>query len=125
LKNRTKNFELKYSLGEIECKLKSKDKSGRMKVVVDQHLTDDDADYSDDESYEERPKSVNLLQMTQRDLPCPQQYREHVPDHPSMTEFIGFKLGSWINSSAKRNYVYSMLLLVISNLFCIVLAFIH
>lgn len=121
MRNRTRNFELKYSLGEIECKFKSKDKSGRMKVVVDQHLTDDEADYSDDESYEERPRPVNLLQMTQRELPCPQQYREHV-EHPSTREFIGFNLGSWMNSSAERNYVNFIQFLVF---LCTTLAFIH
>jgi hypothetical protein len=93
-------------------------------IIVGQKISEDEADYSDDESYEEKPKSTNLLAMAKRDLPCPQQYRDNV-EQPSMREFIGFKLGNWIGNSAKRNDVNSMLLFVTFNLLCTTLAFIH
>lgn len=129
MRNRTINFELKYDLGEIGCKFKSKDNkpmAGKMKIVVDQQDNEDEDDYSDDESYEERPKPTNLLQLTKRELPCPQQFRENV-ENPSMREFISSKIGNWIGNSAKRNNdVNSMLLIIFTlNLLCTTLAFIH
>lgn len=100
--------------------------TGRMKIVVDQHLNEDDVDYSDDESYEDKPKPTNLLQLTKRELPCPQQYRDNI-EQPSMREFISSKIGNWMGNSAKRNNdVNSMtLLILIFNLLCTTLAFIH
>lgn len=106
LKNRTRNFELKYSLEEIECTMKTKERpsGGKIRVNVDdvmkkQVLNDDAVEYYDDESYDEQKKTP-LTQFKQRDLPCPQEYREQF-EHPSTREFIGFDL-SWMRSSAPQ-----------------------
>lgn len=105
LKNRTKNFELRYSLEEIECMLKTKDRptGARIKVNVDdvmkKQILNDDTEYYEDESYDEK-RTTQLVQFKQKELPCPQQYREQL-EHPSTREFIGFDL-SWIHSSATR-----------------------
>lgn len=109
LKNRTRNFELKYSLEEVECTMKTKERpsGGKIRVNVDdvmkkQVLNDEVAEYYDDESYDEQKKTplMQLTQFKQRDLPCPQEYREQF-EHPSTREFIGFDL-SWMRSSAPQ-----------------------
>lgn len=132
LKNRTKNFQLKYSLEDVECMMKTKERptGGRIKVNVNDVMTKqtsaDETEYYEDESYDEK-KMTQLLQMKQRDLPCPQQYREQL-EHPSTREFIGFDL-SWIRSSAtkthkKNNRVTSLLFLaLISHFACTLAAF--
>ena len=105
LKNRTKNFELKYSLEEIECIVKTKERpnGGKIRVNADDVMKkqelNDDVEYYDDESYDDQKKTP-LLQIKQRDLPCPQEYREQL-EHPSTREFIGFDL-SWMHSSATQ-----------------------
>lgn len=103
LKNRTKNFELRYSLEEVECMMKTKERAivAHVKVSVDdvmkkQILTDEIEDY-EDESYDEK-RTTQLLQIKPKDLPCPQQFREQL-EHPSTREFIGFDL-SWIGRSS-------------------------
>lgn len=127
LKNRTKNFELKYSLEEIECMMKPKDRptGGRIRVNLDdvmkKQVLNDETDYYEDESFDD--KRTNLLQLKQRELPCPQQYREQF-EHPSTREFIGFDL-SWIHSSAtKSQKPFAVLFLaLITNFACTLAAF--
>lgn len=116
LKNRTRNFELKYSLEEVECSMKTKERpsGGKIRVNVDdvmkkQVLNDEVAEYYDDESYDEQ-KKTQLMQFKQRDLPCPQEYREQL-EHPSTREFIGFDL-SWMRSSAPQTTLHRMMSLL-------------
>ncbi|CAO1415993.1 unnamed protein product [Diamesa serratosioi] len=105
LKNRTKNFELKYSLEEIECMMKTKERQVTHKIKVNyddemkkQILSDEtDTEYYDDEIYNEQ-KTSNLLQLKQKDLPCQKGFIEAL-EHPSTREFIGFDI-SWMHSSA-------------------------
>lgn len=113
LRNRTLHYELQEKLAEIDCKMKAKEKppGGRVRDAVDQNLAGDDDEYPDDESFQDtRPKYTNLLKITQKELPCPQQYRDHF-EHPSTREFIGFDI-SWINSSALRQNVDSIFIFV-------------
>lgn len=113
MKNRTKNFELRYSLEEIECMMKTKERpsGARIKVnaddVMKKQILNDDGEYYDDESFDDK-RSTQLTQIKQRELPCPQQYREQI-EHPSTREFIGFDL-SWIRSSATTNKHMTMIL---------------
>lgn len=106
LKNRTKNFELRYSLEEIECtKTKDKPSGGRIRVnaddVMKKQILNDETDYYDDESFDEK-KTTQLFQFKQKELPCPQQYREQF-EHPSAPQFIGIDF-SWIHSSATKSH---------------------
>lgn len=126
LKNRTKNFELRYSLEEIECMMKTKDRptAVRIKVNVDdvmkKQILNEETEYYDDESYDEK-RTTQLMQFKQRDLPCPQQYREQL-EHPSTREFIGFDL-SWIGSSATRiHQLKTVLFLALTTHFACTLA---
>lgn len=128
LKNRTKNFELRYSLEEVECMMKTKERptAGRIKVNVDdvlkKQVMNDEIEYYEDESIDDKTKT-NLVQIKQRDLPCPQEYREQF-EHPSTREFIGFDL-SWIRSSASphaTNPVKSLLFLALTTHFACTLA---
>jgi hypothetical protein len=105
LKNRTKNFELRYSLDEVECiKTKDRPSGGRIRVNVDdvmkKQVLNEETDYYDDESYDEK-KTTQLSQFKKGELPCPQQYREQF-EHPSAPQFIGFDL-SWIHSAATKS----------------------
>lgn len=110
LKNRTKNFELRYSLEEIECMTKTKERPTAVRVkvnvedVMKKQVLNDDIEYYEDESYDDK-KTSQLLQLKQKELPCPQQYREQL-EHPSTREFIGFDL-SWIHSSATKAQIES------------------
>lgn len=107
--------------------MKTKDRppGGRIKVPVNdemkKQILNDDAEYYDDESYDER-RTSQLLQFKQRDLPCPQQYREQF-EHPSTREFIGFDL-SWMRSSAGRgaDIMKSILMLILLKHFACTLA---
>lgn len=110
-------------------KTKERPTGGRVKVNVDdvmkKQVLNDEIEYYEDESYDDK-KMTQLLQMKQRDLPCPQQYREQL-EHPSTREFIGFDL-SWMRSSATKtqntNRVTSLLFLaLISHLACTFAAF--
>lgn len=105
LKNRTKNFELRYSLEEVECiKTKDRPSGGRIRVspddVMKKQVLNDDPDYDyESENFDEK-KTTQLFQFKQRELPCPQQYREQF-EHPSAPQFIGIDF-SWIRSSATK-----------------------
>jgi hypothetical protein len=103
LKNQTKNFELKYVLEEVECRMNSKDQPPSMRIkvnpenVLETQVINDGVEYYEEESFEER-RTIPLMRLKQKDLPCSQQYREQL-EHPSSREFIGMDL-SWIRSSA-------------------------
>lgn len=117
LKNRTRNFELKYSLEEVECMTKTKERPTvpRVKVnaedVMKKQILNDDIEYYEDESYDDK-RTSQLLQLKQKELPCPQQYREQL-EHPSTREFIGFDL-SWIHSTGIKAQVTSVSLLFLA-----------
>lgn len=85
-------------------KTKERPSGARIKVnaddVMKKQILNDDGEYYDDESFDDK-RSTQLMQIKQRELPCPQQYREQI-EHPSTREFIGFDL-SWIRSSATTN----------------------
>lgn len=128
LKNRTKNFQLRYSLEDVECMMKTKERttSVRVKVnaddVMKKQILNDEIEYYEDESYDDK-KMTQLFQLKQRDLPCPQQYREQL-EHPSTREFIGFDL-SWIRSSAPepRNTISLLFTALTSHFACTLAAF--
>jgi hypothetical protein len=119
-------------LEEIDCRLsKTKDRpsAGRVKVSdadVKQVLNEDE--YYDDESIDE--KRTQLLILKQRDLPCPQEYRQEF-EHPSTKEFISIDfISSWIGSSSAvnsiqiTNQVKSILVVALTSHFaCTVAAF--
>jgi hypothetical protein len=128
LKNRTKNFELRYALDTVECiKTKDRPSGGRIRVndddVMKKQTLNDETDYYEDESYDEK-KSTPLLQFTKKDLPCPQQYREQF-EHPSAPQYIGFDLSSWIRSSASNSQWSSavLCLALITHFACTLAAF--
>lgn len=127
LKNRTANFELRYSLEEIACMMKTKDRptGARIKVPVDdvmkKQILGDEIEYYEDESYAEK-QTTQLVQIKQRDLPCPQEYREQL-EHPSTREFIGFDL-SWIRSSGSTpNTEHILILALITHFACALAAY--
>lgn len=107
--------------------MKTKDRptGARIKVnaddVMKKQILNDDGEYYDDESYDDK-RSTPLMQFKQRDLPCPQQYREEV-EHPSTREFIGFDL-SWIRSSSAttNQHMTSILFLALITHFACTLA---
>lgn len=96
MKNRTKNFELRYSLEDVECR-KPRNEKPSLDVGYENVLKAQ-TDYNDDESNDD--EKINLMSLQKRDLPCPQEYREQF-EHPSTREFIGFDL-SWIRSSGHK-----------------------
>lgn len=109
-------------------KTKERPTAGRIKVNVDdvmkKQILNDESEYYEDEINDEKTR-IQLMQMKQRDLPCPQEYREQF-EHPSTREFIGFDL-SWMRSSATKytkNHVQPLLFLALSTHFaCKVAAF--
>ena len=107
-------------------KTKERPTAGRIKVNVDdvlkKQVLNDEIEYYEDESYDDKAKT-QLVQIKQRDLPCPQEYREQF-EHPSTREFIGFDL-SWIRSSAPQrttNQVKFLLFLALITHFACTLA---
>lgn len=109
-------------------KTKERPTAGRIKVNVDdvlkKQVLNDEIEYYEDESYDDKIKT-QLVQIKQRDLPCPQEYREQL-EHPSTREFIGFDL-SWIGSSASQqatNQVKSITFLALTtHIACTIAAF--
>jgi hypothetical protein len=127
LRNRTQNFELKYSLEEIECSMKTKERLAGVRVKVNPNdvlrPANDGVEYYDDESYEEKAMT-QLVQIKQKELPCPHQYREQF-EHPSTREFIGIDISSWIGSpaSAPCNPMAVLFLALITHFACAHAAF--
>lgn len=123
MRNRTKNFELRYSLEEVECR-KARDEKPSLDVGYENVIKPQN-DYSDDESNDD--EKINLLSLQKRELPCPQEYREQF-EHPSTREFIGFDL-SWIRSSANKNYnnhsFWIFIFALISHSYCTLIAFLR
>lgn len=126
MKNRTANFELRYSLEEVACTMKTKERpmGGRIKVPVDdvmkKQILGDEIEYYEDESYNDK-QTTQLVQIKQKDLPCPQEYREQL-EHPLTREFIGFDL-SWMGSSASSTQrTMSVLILALITHFACTLA---
>jgi hypothetical protein len=108
--------------------MKTKERQIKARVVIDdpsrQQGAIEEFDYDDDESYD-ASRAVKLLEMNQRDLPCPLQYREHF-EHPSTREYIGFNFG-WLSGSA-HGVSHSKLFLslaLMSQFFCTFVAFLR
>ncbi|CRK99188.1 CLUMA_CG012497, isoform A [Clunio marinus] len=105
LRNRTKSFQLKYSMEEVECIMNTKNhrKGVRVSVNVDdstrKKYSDDDPNYYEDERMDDKNMS-NLLLIKANDLPCPKQYIQQFA-HPS-NQYIGFDLSHWIRSSSPK-----------------------
>lgn len=120
LRNRTLNFQLKYSLENIDCMIRTKEPQIKARVVIDeiskqQKITEEY--YDDDDSYDAN-RVIKLLDINQRELPCPQQYRE-LFEHPSTREYIGFNFG-WLSGSAidVRITKWNLILALMSQFTC-------
>lgn len=129
LRNRTQNFQLKYSLENIECMIRTKEPQVKARVVIDevskqQKVTEEFNYYDDDDNYDPN-RVIKLLDMHQRDLPCPQQYREQF-EHPSTREYIGFNFG-WLSGSAidVRITKWILILALMSQFSCTFAAFLR
>jgi hypothetical protein len=69
--------------------------------VMKKQILNDDSDYDYENENADERKATQLSQIKQRELPCPQEYREQF-EHPSAPQFIGIDF-SWIRSSATNS----------------------
>lgn len=96
--------------------------------VMKKQILDEETEYYDDESNDEK-RMTSLMQLKQRDLPCPQEYRE-LFEHPSTREFIGFDISGWISRSTAIKTANEQLKLIsflalMSHLACTFVAFLR
>jgi hypothetical protein len=68
--------------------------------VMKKQILNDESDYDYESENVEEKKTTQLSQFKQRELPCPQQYREQF-EHPSAPQFIGLDF-SWMRSGTTK-----------------------
>lgn len=108
--------------------IRTKNPQVKARVVIDdasrQQGVTEEFNYYDDDSYDPN-KVIKLFDIHQRDLPCPQEYREQF-EHPATREYISFNFG-WLSGSASdiKNTRGILILALMSQFLCTFAAFLR